>query len=152
MKKNLLIIFLLGLFLNNANAQLAPGIWRGALMTSSAREIPFNFEVTDSAGKQAITIFNAAERFKVTDITMAGDSVFIRMPLYGNEFRLKKTAGGLNGQWTKLTSKGYRSMKFTAVPNTSWRFFKTSQTASYNISGRWSAIFGEGAEADTTIG
>ncbi|RYD93277.1 MAG: TlpA family protein disulfide reductase [Sphingobacteriales bacterium] len=132
--------------------KLQTGIWRGALTTSSAKQIPFNFEVADSAGKQHIIIINAAERLKVTDIVAKGDSVFIHMPLYGNEFRLKKTAAGLSGKWIKLTSKGYRSMDFVATSNTSWRFFKSETQSSYNLSDRWSALFGDAAEIDTAIG
>ncbi|RCH55007.1 TlpA family protein disulfide reductase [Mucilaginibacter hurinus] len=152
-KKILLIVIMLaGLLYQAAAQQITKGIWRGTLKTSSGHDIPFNFDVSDSAGRQLITIFNATERFKVNDITYRGDSVFIQMPLYGNEFRLKKTSGGLTGKWIKLTSAGYRAMDFSATPNTAWRFFKVSQTAVHNISGRWSAVFGTGAKIDTAVG
>jgi hypothetical protein len=36
----------------NADNQLEKGIWRATLKTSSGAEIPFNFEVIDSAGKK----------------------------------------------------------------------------------------------------
>ncbi len=62
-------VLIYGLILQASAQKLAKGIWRGALATSSNKEIPFNFEVTDTAGNQLITIFNASERFKVTAVT-----------------------------------------------------------------------------------
>jgi hypothetical protein len=74
-----------------AQTKLKTGIWRGALKTASGNEIPFNFEVTNTGGKQELAIINSTEHFKVTDVTGKGDSVFIKMPLFDSEFRLKQT-------------------------------------------------------------
>jgi peroxiredoxin len=132
--------------------QLKTCVWRGALTTSSAQQIPFNFEVNTVAGKQQLSIINGSEQFKVTDITTQSDSVFIRMPLFDSEFKLKQSTAGLSGQWIKHGATSDAIMPFTATPNTSWRFFKSQKAAAYNLSGRWSAIFGEGADRDTTVG
>ncbi len=45
--KNLLLASLITLVANTSFAQssLKTGLWRGALMTSSGNELPFNFEV-----------------------------------------------------------------------------------------------------------
>src|ERR1700744_596347 len=81
-----------------AQSHLKPGIWRGELKTQSGNLLPFNFDVQDVAGKQHLFINNGAERFKVTDIKQKGDSVFIHIPLFNSEFKLKKDAAGLKGQ------------------------------------------------------
>ena len=98
--KKLLFLSILSLFTLTTFAQskLATGTWRGKLKTASGNNLPFNFIVSDTAGKQQITVINGAERLKVTDVKTAGDSVFIHMPLFDSEFRLKLDGGGLTGQ------------------------------------------------------
>jgi len=43
-------------------------------------------------------------------------------------------------------------MDFVAQPGIDYRFFKTPIATTHNIGGRWTAIFGDGAERDTTVG
>jgi thiol-disulfide isomerase/thioredoxin len=152
--KNLLFASLITLIANTSFAQISlkSGIWRGVLMTSSGNELPFNFEVTIDAGKQQLAIINGEERFKVTDIKQKGDSVFVQMPLFNSEFRLKYEGESLKGKWIKHLGNRDGVMDFTATAGQSWRFLKDPETPAYNVSGRWSAIFGEGVHADTTVG
>ncbi|PAW92500.1 redoxin [Mucilaginibacter sp. MD40] len=135
-----------------AQNSLQEGVWRGELKTASAKVIPFNFDVTQAGNKQEIYIINSSERFKVTDVTSKGDSVFIRMPLFDSEFRLKHSGKELTGQYIKHLADKDVPMEFTATPATSWRFFKQPVKSAANVSGRWSAIFGEGNSRDTTVG
>ncbi|MDR6941821.1 peroxiredoxin family protein [Mucilaginibacter pocheonensis] len=135
-----------------AQTKLKTGLWRGALKTTSRTDIPFNFDVKDTAGKQQLAIINGAERFKVTDVTTKGDSVFIHMPLFNSEFRLKLDAGSLKGQWVRHLGERDATIEFAAEPNTAWRFVKTPVKPTYNIEGRWLAVMGEGEDRDTTIG
>jgi thiol-disulfide isomerase/thioredoxin len=136
----------------SAQNKLQTGVWRGALKTSSGNDIAFNFDVTDTAGAQQITIINGDERFKVKNVTLSGDSVFIQMPLFDSEFRLKSDQGSLTGNWIRHLGTRNTSMPFVATPNTTWRILKDTEKPAFNISGRWSAIFGEGTSADTTVG
>ncbi|MBS1521808.1 MAG: TlpA family protein disulfide reductase [Bacteroidetes bacterium] len=152
--KNLLFAFLVLLIVNTSFAQskLKTGIWRGVLSSPSGNNLPFNFDVTDVNGKQQIAIHNGAERFKVTDIRQKGDSVFIHMPLFNSEFRLKYAGGSLNGKWVKHYGDKDAAMDFTATPGQDFRFFKSSEKPAYNITGRWSAIFVSDGKKDTTVG
>jgi len=152
--KNLLFTGFLALLINVSSAQnkLKTGIWRGALKTSSGNELPFNFEVKDIAGNTQLAIINGAERFKVTDIKQKGDSVFIHMPLFNSEFKLKYESPGLKGQWVKHLGNKDVSMDFTATPGQAWRFFSSATKSAHNVNGRWSAIFGEDGHKDTTVG
>jgi thiol-disulfide isomerase/thioredoxin len=154
MKHKTLLILLFSMLFGTAFGQtvLKTGIWRGVLKTASGNDLPFNFEVSDTAGKQQLAIINGDERFKVTDIRVAGDSIFIPMPLFDSEFRLKLTGDNLSGKWVKHLGTQDVAMDFTAVPGQSYRFFNTAQAPLYNVSGRWSAIFGEGDSRDTTVG
>jgi thiol-disulfide isomerase/thioredoxin len=148
----LAVLFFLTMTIS-AQPKLQTGIWRGVLKTSSGNELPFNFDVTAQGSRQLLTVINGAERLKVTDIKTKGDSVFIRMPLFNSEFKLKIAGKKLQGRWIKHLGNKDAEMVFIAEPNTSWRFFKEAQQPSFNISGRWSAPFGEGTPGkDNLVG
>ncbi|MBV8391511.1 MAG: TlpA family protein disulfide reductase [Mucilaginibacter sp.] len=152
--KNLLFIFLI-LFVANTNfaqSRLKAGIWRGVLTSPSGNNVPFNFDVIGFDGKQQIIIHNGAERFKVTNIRQKGDSVFVRMPLFNSEFKLKYAGASLKGQWIKHYGDKDAAMDFKATPGQDFRFFKSSAKPAYNITGRWSAIFVSDGNKDTTVG
>lgn len=136
-----------------AQSKLETGIWRGVLKTVSGNALPFNFKVTNQGIHQQIDIINGTERFKVTDIKSKGDSVFIHMPLFNSEFKLKFAGKGLKGQWIKHLGNKDAVMEFAAEPNAPWRFFKTAKQPAYNISGRWAATFNAGTPGkDNLVG
>jgi len=152
--KNLLVISLI-LFLSNssfAQSKLKLGIWRGALKTSSGNELPFNFEVKETAGKQQLFIINGSERIKVTDLKQKKDSLFIHMPLFNSEFKLKLEGVALEGEWIKHYADRDMAMPFFAEPGQSWRFFKSKGKTNFNISGRWAATFGDDKKKDLRVG
>jgi len=134
----------------SAQTKLQTGIWRGVLKNSTGNELPFNFDVKTIGSLQQIVIHNGDERFKVTDIKTKGDSVFIHMPLFNSEFKLKFAGKGLKGQWIKHLADKDAAMDFTAMPNTAWRFFKDAKPA-FNVSGRWSAIFDKGTPGEEKL-
>jgi thiol-disulfide isomerase/thioredoxin len=158
MKNKALLIALFSLIINTAFAQtkLQTGIWRGALTNSSGHELPFNFDVKDTINQQQIIIHNGAERFKVTDVKVKGDSVFIHMPLFDSEFRLRISKNEQNqiltGKWVRHSGNKISTVDFKAAANTNWRFFKPGQAPTLNVAGRWTAIFGDDAAKDTTVG
>jgi thiol-disulfide isomerase/thioredoxin len=108
--------------------------------------------VANVNGKQQITIHNSTERFKVTDIMQQGDSIFIHMPLFNSEFKLKLKGIALEGKWIKHYADRDMAMPFAAEPSQSWRFFKSEQKTNFNISGRWAATFGEDKTKGLRIG
>jgi thiol-disulfide isomerase/thioredoxin len=136
----------------SAQSKLQTGVWRGALQTSSGNQLPFNFIVTDTAGRQQLAIINGDERFKVTDVKTDRDSVSIHMPLFDSEFKLKLAGDSLTGNWIKHGATRDAFMAFTAKPNTNWRFFKNAEKPAFDISGRWAATFGERNATDRLIG
>jgi thiol-disulfide isomerase/thioredoxin len=153
MKKLLLLTILPLITLTTfAQVKLQTGIWRGKLKTSSGNHLPFNFTVSDIDGKQQIAVINGAERLKVTDIRSKGDSVFIKMPLFDSEFKLAGDSKSLSGKWIKHVGAKDAVMDFSAIAGQDWRFFKLASPPMYNVSGRWTAIFGEGDSRDTTVG
>ena len=129
--------------------RLRRGTWRGVLKNESGAGIPFNFEITGGTGDQQMVIINGNERFKVTDVKLQGDSVFIHMPLFDSEFKLKIVDHGLEGKWIKHLGEKDAAMDFTARPNVDYRFFKHAKEAR-TVAGRWSAIIA-GNKPDTTV-
>ncbi len=151
--RSLLTILALALSFSFTYAQstLKSGIWRGVTKTATGVEIPFNFEISTIGRQTQLAVINGTERIKVTDIKYKVDSVFIRMPLFDSEFRLRHVAGNLVGRWTKNLGDKFASMAFMATPNTSWRF-KSTQKPTFNITGRWAVPFGKVPKIDQTVG
>ncbi len=82
----LLFLFLLCSLQRKPNIRQAFGVSSKKIIRN---ELPFNFEVKETASKQQLDIMNGAERIKVTDIKYKNDSVFIHMPLFNSEFKLR---------------------------------------------------------------
>jgi peroxiredoxin len=135
----------------HAQSLLKAGVWRGVTKTATGVEIPFNFEASNTGSQTQLAIINGAERFKVTDVKYKGDSVFIHMPLFDSEFRLKHTGGNLTGHWIKNSGTKLVTMDFEATQNTTWRF-KTPEKPAADITGRWSVPFVDDGKTDLTVG
>ncbi|WP_428328260.1 peroxiredoxin family protein [Mucilaginibacter sp.] len=147
----LLLFALLGTA--SAQTKLKTGVWRGLLKSTTGSELPFNFEVKDVAAGQELAIINGAEHYKVPDVKTQGDSVFVKMPLFDSEFRLKLDGETLTGNWIRHLGDHDSAMPFTATANTAYRFIKDPETPVANVTGRWAAVFGEGTEGrDELVG
>ena len=151
---NVLVLFLFSAISSCKNpneAVLKAGIWRATLKTQSGAEVPFNFEVIDSADKKFIDVINGRERFRVNEVYVRGDSVLIQMPLFDSEIKALIKGKSLNGQWIKHLANNDVIMAFAAQPDASWRFFKADAAPKSNLSGRWSATFTSTDGKDTTV-
>lgn len=131
--------------------ELETGTWRATLKTESAAEIPFNFEVLDSAGIKRINIINGKENFRVDEISFEDDSIFIQMPLFDSEIRARIKGNLLSGNWILHLADKDVGMPFLAKSGDEWRFFKATASSKSNIAGKWSVTFTTIDGADTTI-
>ncbi len=136
-----LFIILISSCKGTFDGELEKGIWRATLKTGSAEEIPFNFEITDSADQKLLDIINGKERFRVNEISTLSDSVIIQMPLFDSEIRAALNNQTLSGQWIKHYADSDEVMQFNAKKGDSWRFFKDKTATNTAISGRWSVTF-----------
>ena len=155
MKRQLFIpIGLMGLlFLSacqTAVTEIQTGIWRGVFETDSAIEIPFNFEIYDSAGTKQVAFINGKERLNINTVELKDDSVIIRTPMSETEIRAQLNSTGLSGSWIRNLPDRVQTMPFHASPNTSYRFIEDPKEAKGSITGRWSVLFLR-ADADTSI-
>ena len=111
---------------------LTPGTWRAVLHTEHPVEIPFNFDLELSPADTLIYIITGADRYKVKDIRMVGDSLFINLPLFSAKFNLLLENGTLHGHFVRTSY----TMPVTMVPGDADRF----KAAKGNLSlaaGRW---------------
>jgi thiol-disulfide isomerase/thioredoxin len=139
-----LFLTLLSLFSScssKSDTGFSEGIWRATLKTGSGAEIPFNFEVTDSANQKFLDIINGKERFRVNEISITADSVLIQMPLFDSEIRAVLKNKVLSGRWIKHYADSDEVLQFHAKFNDDWRFFKVNPETKSDISGRWSVTF-----------
>jgi len=115
------------------------GWWRAELHREDGHIIVFNFEWKEEHGKTVWYIRNAAERLKVSDITASGDSLFVQMPVFESQFRIKRTGRSLDGVWVKGGSVKTQVISFSARHG--YDRFTVSNKSKRKITGRWAATF-----------
>ena len=120
------------------------GFWLGILQLPDA-SLPFQFELKQHDGTSVMIIHNAEERIICDEVTMQGDSIFIKLPLYNSEFRLKIGNESLTGNWNNNGRKVPTSIPFTATKNIDYRFSASSTLpSSINLEGSWETWFDAG--------
>lgn len=132
-------------------SQLPNGVWRAILQNDSTIDIPFNFEVYDSAGSKQIAFLNGEERLNINEVTIEGDSVFIKTPLYDAEINALLKGDELTGKWIRRLPDQIQYMDFSAKANTEWRFGERHDETNFNLGGRWSVQITRQGSADTTF-
>ena len=115
------------------------GWWGTQLQRTDGSNITFTFEWKTEKGKPVWYIRNAAERIKVNNIALNGDSLFVQMPVFESQFRLKKTGDKLSGVWIKNGAVKTLIIPFSA--SYGGKRFIAGTAATKNITGRWAATF-----------
>lgn len=130
--------------------QLKEGAWRGVLFPDTADaslELPFNFELKKKDTSYTITILNAEERIEVEEVSLLGDSVFIRMPVFDSEFKCRLSDDSLNGVWINHGRKNKNTLVFKACHNQYNRFALMKENEAGNaFDGKWEAEFSPGTK------
>lgn len=143
--KNLVFILCIFTLSLQSQTQIAEGIWRGVLTLDKKNqvELPFTFNVFYADGQPTITIFNAEETIVVDEITQKGDSLFIKMPVFDSEFRLRLFPGIMQGNWINHSRKDNNVIQFDATFGRMHRFNGASLVRSH-FEGKWETTFGAG--------
>lgn len=124
-------VFILGIFVTacqQKTTSLTQGVWRGVMQTDSTIDIPFNFEVYDSTGTKQIAFLNDEERLNISEVSIVGDSVFIKTPLYDTEIRALLLKNELSGTWIKHLPGSQQIMPFSAKHGVTWRYSEKTRT------------------------
>lgn len=121
---------------------LLTGMWIG-LLQMAGPELPFRFELTTSGGNPHLIIYNAEERIDCDEFSMNGDSLFIRLPLYNSEFRIRSHHDSLTGVWINRGRKVPATLTFRAYRSKGNRFAGSDPVARV-LSGKWETWFDAG--------
>ncbi|MGG9961271.1 peroxiredoxin family protein [Ferruginibacter sp. SUN106] len=125
------------------------GWWSAQLHRSDGKSIPFTFEWKKENGKPVWYIHNATEKIRVDNITAAGDSFIIQMPVFESQFRLQYSNRKLSGVWLKGGALKTQAMPFTAEAVN--KRFTTTSTPGKNISGKWSVTFANNKPGELSV-
>ena len=125
------------------------GNWVAQIHRPDGNNIVFTFDWKTENGKPVWYIKNAAEKIKVQNITAAGDSLIVQLPVFESQFRIAVSNNIVNGVWIKRGAVKTQVLPFKATPGTNR--FASSGNPTQNISGRWAVTFGEGANAESSV-
>ena len=133
-------------------AGVRTGMWRGVLTTNGG-ELPFNFETKMQDGHLYFEIINGTERINADEVKVVDDSVFIKMPVFDSEFRLKYTTTSMSGLYINHSRKDKNVFPFNAEFGKAYRFTDEKIKPVANISGRWEVEFSKGtADSSRAVG
>ncbi len=123
--------------------KLKEGNYRAVLILNEENntELPFNFEVKYKGKKPNIIIKNADERILVDEITIKGDSVNFKMPVFDTEFRTVCVGDNLEGLWINNYKTSKNKIKFKASYGEANRFPFVPGKANPYFEGRWETTF-----------
>lgn len=119
--------------------EIALGKWRGVLELES-NTLPFLFEVKDTLGNYIFEITNGAERIFVDEISVQGDSFFIKLPVFDSEIKGKTSGKELAGNWYNNARSKNNVIPFKAFHAMDKRFI-ASNKPNHNITGKWEIGF-----------
>jgi thiol-disulfide isomerase/thioredoxin len=123
--------------------KLPEGTYRAVLTLNFEKniELPFNFDVKYKGKKPQIIIKNADERIIVNEITIKGDSVNFKMPVFDTEFRTKLIGNNLEGIWINHYKSFNNAIIFKAEFGNTQRFNFVPGKANPIFEGRWETTF-----------
>lgn len=140
--KKLTYTFLLSLLCLSAfSKKLKEGTYRAVLLLNEGIEVPFNFDVKHKKKKTQIIIRNADEKIMVDDITIKGDSVNFKMPVFNTEFRTKLKSDTLEGVWINHYKTSNNVIHFKAVYGERRRFLFSAEQNNPVFEGKWEVTF-----------
>lgn len=131
---------------NLANNQLisnfqAIGNWRGVFKIKPGVEIPFNFEISKKDANQLNLVFlNSEEHFDGGLATQVGDSLFVKLNQFDNEFAFQIEGDSLIGVLRKQDQSG-RPLAVVAERGKNYRFLPSDKAPAGNFSGTYDVTF-----------
>ncbi|WP_317899052.1 TlpA disulfide reductase family protein [Aurantibacillus circumpalustris] len=123
--------------------KLKEGNYRGVLFLNEEAgiELPFNFTVIYKNKKPIIEIRNADERITIDEITIIGDSVNFKMPIFDTEFKTVLAGRDLEGVWINNYKTQKNKIKFKATFGETKRFLFTPEEPNPLFEGKWEVTF-----------
>jgi len=132
MIKQIILLMLLPLF---SSSQGQPGMWHGEFQLNDSIALPFQFEVKEKTWD----IINAQERITVNEIALAGDSIFVRLPLFDSEIRCRMQGDSMTGNFLNHSRTSLNVIPFKAALGKMNPLVNSFELK--NFEGRWEVTF-----------
>lgn len=114
-KSGITLVVSLLFFVSGSFAQLSAGDWSGSIRLNDSITLPSDFDVEyDTQNSYVIVFKNANERIETKDIRIVGDSLFIKMPVFDSEFKVKFKDYEMDGVWINHARKNKNILAFHA--------------------------------------
>ena len=153
MNRGLLVVsiflVLLGCKKASDNPELKEGEWLAHLNVQDGQQLPFNFKLFKTAnGNYNLEIRNAEEVIAVDEVSVTGDSIWIRTPVFEGYIAGKFNSESIEGEFIKESLD--RIVPFEAVYGVDDRF-PNAKTPEFNVEGIWETEFSP-ATVDSYMG
>jgi thiol-disulfide isomerase/thioredoxin len=144
MKNFVVLVLVICLFSCKKEVKVAPvvpktlkeGTYRATLAVQEAKQLPFVFEVDED---KKITVLNATEKISIDEVSIANDSVLIKMPVFDAVIHAAiDDIGNLNGYYMKAPAN--KKVVFSARHDVFFRYPKLT-TSHEAIAGNWEVTF-----------
>jgi len=146
--KYIFLIFAISIAVSCENAtDLKPseGTWKAKLDLGKGNTLPF---LLDYNADNTLTIYNAEETIEVDEVSIKGDSIIIKMPVFEGVFKGTFTNDIISGRFIKPSLN--RVVPFVMSHNEKQRFEITTAPTSI-ISGNWETVFSPNSKSDHYI-
>jgi thiol-disulfide isomerase/thioredoxin len=117
-------------------------------------ELPFGLDLVRGGPDWTAFLINGPERLKVSEVTVDGSHLQIKMPGYENRLTADAKGGQLEGE-VVLSKPGGKDqhLPLRAQFEQTYRFFPQPSAAMTDVSGRWSVTFStDDGKEETAVG
>ena len=120
------------------------GTWRGELAVMDGQMLPFNFRLVQSGPEEyGLEISNAEELISVDEVTIKGDSIIIKTPVFEGYIAGTFTQDRIEGKFIKESQE--RVVPFKAIYGQTERFEAKNEPIA-DVSGIWETVFEAGTD------
>jgi thiol-disulfide isomerase/thioredoxin len=120
------------------------GNWRGDLAVMDGQVLPFNFRLVQTGPTHyGLEIINAEELISVDEVSLKGDSIIIRTPVFEGYIAGTFTPDRMEGKFIKESQE--RVVPFRAIYGQTERFV-SKKVPTVNVSGIWETVFEAGTD------
>ncbi|MFT6166783.1 MAG: thiol-disulfide isomerase/thioredoxin [Vicingaceae bacterium] len=118
------------------------GKWKMQMELEKGKLLPFEFDFREENGAIKMQIFNAGEVIEVDEIEQRNDSLFIQLPIFDSNFKLKiETDTSLNGVWNNYYQSQDYSIPVAATYGKNTRFSNIENGLSEDFGGKYEVVF-----------
>jgi len=137
----------------SAGGLIAPGIYRVVLQLPGG-ELPFGLDLEHEGSGWTGYLINGPERLKLTEVTVDGSHLQIKMPGYLNRLSAAAQGPQLVGEMVISKPQGKdQHLPLTAEFKQTYRFFPQTSASAVDVSGRWSVTFtDDDGKEETAVG